>query len=341
MKTYSKNKRILKIILAYFLYYTGLIFILSNLRLKNKCIVLVYHRVVSPLREIYHVQDGMYVEPHVFKQHLDYLASHFNIISEKEFIDTLRKKKRFNKACLITFDDGWRDNFQYAFPLLKEKNIPATIFLATGLTGTSNWFWPEKILYFVENINLKSLSKIEDKKIRKLIEAYHKNNEKEESHLNKLIEYLKSVPEEKLEYIIGNLSEMATKTISDERQVLDWDEIKEMMNYSISFGSHTVNHKILTNNVDIQKVRFELEVSKRTIENKIDSKVRSFCFPNGNFNDLLIGELEKANYDLGFIGGRGVNDSKTDPFRVKRIGIHNDVSYNSALFACRLLFPIF
>src|SRR6267143_2306105 len=119
-------------------------------RLRGRVLILGYHRVLpeSELRRQF-VQPGMYVRPRVLEAHLRFLRRHFRIISFDEFL-SLRDARAWDpgaRYCLITFDDGWRDNYVHAYPLLRRLAMPATIFLPTRFVGTDEWFWPEKLAH--------------------------------------------------------------------------------------------------------------------------------------------------------------------------------------------------
>jgi UDP-2,3-diacylglucosamine pyrophosphatase LpxH len=74
------------------------------------------------------------------------LCKRFTVLSLNELLERWRTDQLdASKAyCVITFDDGWQDNYQYAFPVLKHYGLPATIFLATDFIGTDRWFWPDQ-----------------------------------------------------------------------------------------------------------------------------------------------------------------------------------------------------
>jgi len=76
----------------------------------------------------------------MFRRLLEYVTDHFDIVPLRELVE---RGSRARKAVAITFDDGWRDNFDLAFPVLKRLGLPATIFVTTGKIGASQPFWQQ------------------------------------------------------------------------------------------------------------------------------------------------------------------------------------------------------
>ncbi len=117
-------------------FYSKIVFVADFLRRKvsknARLMVIFYHKVERPLNG-----DGyLCVTPRNFEKHINYLKENFNIISLQDFLDILEKKSFPEKdSVMITFDDGFEDNYLNAFPILKKHNIPATIFVATDFIG--------------------------------------------------------------------------------------------------------------------------------------------------------------------------------------------------------------
>lgn len=332
----------IKNIIAHILYYTGIILFLERILLKNRCVVLVYHRIVDPDKEIAPVQDGMYVTPELFEKHIKYLNRHFNLISIDELISTIKGEKKYCRSCHITFDDGWRDNYTNAFPLLKKYNVPATIFLATDFIGTTRWFWPERLLFLLADTKSSEIGNCNYILTEEILKMFHEKNAAYEDRINSVINFLKNKSEESLESVIQDLKKITgNTTLPKKRLLLDWSEVKKMAEHGIIFGSHTKSHAILTNFKDVKKINVELAESKIKIEDKTGNNSQCFCFPNGNWNPHLIKLVKNNGYKCAFIGESGSIDGKCDLFKLKRIGIHNDVSFNMPFFASRLLFKFF
>lgn len=294
-------------------------------RLQGKVVILMYHRVLSE-KELAQqfVQPGMYVRSDVFERQMQFLKEHFQILSFTELLN-LWKKNKFDKSkryCVITFDDGWLDNYIYAYPILKKNNIPAAIFLPTAFIDTNKWFWPEKISYmlhhYFNNSASKPMESIPLGKIDSVIEKYKESSDEE------------------IEDIIEKMSREINLKIPDERMLLNWEEVKEMSQNNISFGSHTCNHKILTK-LSAMESQKEIEDSLHILqENKINH-IPVFCYPNGNYNAEIQRLVKERGYQAAVSTRFGLeNSSAQDLFSLKRIGIHNDISSTIPLFAYRL-----
>ena len=186
---------------------------IRRLLIKEKnddLLILMYHRIVERSSAGSYLQDGMYVEPGNFRKQIDYLKYHFNIISLQDTPQLLIGQgygKTEKPSCILTFDDGWRDFYLNAFPVLKNYNVCATVFLTTGFIGTTKQFWTDRLAKIIQNIkykddytNLASSTKY----IIKLI-----NNKKwpKSRLIEKAIEELKSLQTNQIENILKELED--------------------------------------------------------------------------------------------------------------------------------------
>jgi hypothetical protein len=153
---------------------------------------------------------------------------------------------------------------------------------------------------------------------------------------DELIEGCKAEPQQRIEELIGRLASDMEVRFPDQRLLLDWREVEEMSAAGISFGSHSVSHKILTTVSDAE-LHEEVHGSLADLRKRSIDAVPVFCYPNGSYSPTVIRCVEAAGYHAAISTEIGWEDgSDTQLFRLKRIGVHNDLTHTDALFAFHL-----
>jgi peptidoglycan/xylan/chitin deacetylase (PgdA/CDA1 family) len=310
-------------------------------RLKGKVLILTYHRILPEevLRQNPAVQAGMYVRSDVFESQIFFLKEHFSVLSFGELLNfwrekTLSAEKRY---CVITFDDGWLDNYLYAFPILRRHEIPATIFLPTALIGTDQWFWPDKLTYFFKRCFSQSVAEERKESLRVLKNRYPwlkpLSGGQGEPDIDAIIEACKGQIPENIESLLGEGSRILGIDFPTERVLMHWGEVGEMSNHRISFGSHSCTHKIFTT-LSIQEVQKEVTASLYTLRNKNINVLPVLAYPNGNYNREIIRQVRAAGYEAAVSTRFGFEGRwSTDCFELKRVGVHHDISSTLPLFS--------
>jgi peptidoglycan/xylan/chitin deacetylase (PgdA/CDA1 family) len=336
-------RRFIKNLAAHWFYSSGMLRAIESKKYADSCVVLMYHRVVDPDQESVPVQDGMYVQPETFAHHVSYLKSRYRLIDINELIDRLLSKRGFDgPTCHLTFDDGWRDNYQQAFAHLQAHRAPATIFLASDFIGTSRWFWPENLLYALQNRLSLGSSAAKTIDYHALEQVYHNPGISMERRINQVIDRVKDESHQAITTLAQALEmTIASRPAKRPRLLMNWDEIKRMSAARITFGSHTCSHAIMTKLDDEPTIDRELNDSRRVIAVATGQTVKAFCFPNGDSNDYLVGRVARNGYQTAFSGAHGAVAAGTDPLRLPRIGVHEDIAFNVPMLAARMTLPFF
>lgn len=282
---------------------------------KSSAVILVYHRV-GPQEDTW---SSLPVSPLDFERQIRYLYQAYEVLPLDKLVQYIQEGKTLPpKAAVITFDDGYKDNYSYAYPILKKYNVPATIFLATGHIGTGNLFWWDKVGYLIQNTTLESLE-LNELGVYPLQSIGNKSEA-----ISKINERLKIYSEEKKNLLIEKLvsvSGVDTPANLGKELILSWDEVREMNDSGITFGAHSVTHTILTK-LPLKQAKHEIIQSKKDIEEKLGQLVTAFSYPNGNFGDFnteLIKFLKESGFTCAVTGIPGMVSLKASLYELGRI----------------------
>lgn len=243
--------------------------------------ILLFHRVCKKdtVKRL-SMCSGMEVTPEYLEMVIRFFLKHdYDIISIGQLFDNLQRCKIKKKFVVFTFDDGYLDNFTYAYPVFKKYNIPFTIYITTGfMDGTAVlwWYSLEQLVleknYIAFEIDGKTLefhcAKLKEKEqvflnIRSIIRNSHENN---------YCDILQKI-------FIQNRIDIYKKT---EELILNWQGVKALSNDSlVTIGIHTANHYCLSN-LSETAVSYEIIESKKRLEFCIDREIKHFSYPFGN-----------------------------------------------------------
>ena len=297
------------------------LFVLSN---KKMQIILMYHRVVDELPEKMH-DPHMFVRSDTFDMHIKEIAKYFQIVNLDEMLNQGKGNRRL---CALTFDDGWLDNYKTAFPILRNYKISATIFLPVTDIGTIHRFWFEHLFYLAN-----ALSTIEDQNayiahFRTVTSGWNPGKLCTTSILE-LTEALKNQEAPVLYEIIDSAYKKLKIEPSSEKILMDWEQVREMGQNRITFGSHGLQHDILPALGSRLKRDIVFE-SLSILRDKTVSSIPVFSYPNGNWDLETVDFLKRAGYH-GAVTTKNGFYSCADPFLLNRIGVTETSSNTSNL----------
>ena len=298
---------------------------------NSQVAILIYHRV-CPKNDNWSLEP---LSPESFETQMKYFAQNYEILSLDKLVQFTKSGKSFpKKAIVVTFDDGYKDNYLYAYPVLRKYNIPATIFLTTGYIGARELFWWDKVAYIIEhNTSIKRLN-LNDLGSYSLETELYKNRAR-----SIICEKLTKLGDDKKNSIIEKLLDIFQVKIPPdvaETLILSWKEVSEMDRSGITFGAHSVNHPILIN-MSLRQSKNEIIQSKQDIEEKLGKEVTAFSYPNGNFNSEIVELVRKSGFTCAVSVYPGMPPKLINPkdsiYHLARIGTYEDLNRSKILFS--------
>jgi peptidoglycan/xylan/chitin deacetylase (PgdA/CDA1 family) len=277
--------------------------------------VLLYHRV-NPFRDPYFSA----VPVDAFDAQMSHLASNFNVVSLSQILDRLEQGMGVEpRTVVITFDDGYRDNYVYAHPILKKYGLPAALFIATGYTDTSRRMWNDRIAGAIQRTDRKVMKvELPAETLSLPLDSDHDRL----ASMFSVLEKLKSLPEVEKNSVVDDLVEqLGCSHAKSDRLMLRWSELREMAGSVWEVGSHTVEHRILTK-ISHAEIQWELANSKITLEQNLQTPVTLFAYPNGkepDFGKTTRELVRSAGYRAALTTVSELNREGFDPFEICRI----------------------
>ncbi len=289
--------------------------LLSSQRATGKLLILTYHRVLENYDPVIDEIDADH-----FRQQMETLSKYFNVVSLAEGVERLQAGTLGPGSVCITFDDGYRDNYDVALPILSALNLPATFFIATGYLG-NGIMWNDVI---IESIRKTSLQYIDLREFG--LDLYDiKDDEQRTRLVGMLLGMWKYKPVEERNYLAKKLNDLALVKL-DERIMMTEEEVCALSRSGMEIGGHTVNHPILTcaNSVEVKE---ELSNCKSTLESLLGRGVRFFAYPNGqsgkDYNLEHANAVENAGFCAALTTNNGCIDKKSNLFELPRVSINH------------------
>jgi peptidoglycan/xylan/chitin deacetylase (PgdA/CDA1 family) len=249
-----------------------------------------------------------------FERLLNYLQNEFRIVSLKELLSQ-PKDDGGPQRVAITFNHGWSHTYAYAYPLLVRYGVPATVFLCPGLMMEGQmlpedrfvriWRWcvaHQHVPQLLRDLRKWGLSGGDSSAIEtwsRLLETLALNA--------KLL-------------MLSHLENTYNVPACQERQFLNWDEVRAMRRNRITFGSHTAHHATLTAEHS-PSLEEELTEARTTIGFQLQENVGFLAYPNGLYNKQVMEAAREAGYSHCFTTTPGTLRRKFDLFAIPRIRI--------------------
>jgi peptidoglycan/xylan/chitin deacetylase (PgdA/CDA1 family) len=320
----------------------GLCSFLRSLR-PGELPILAYHRVCDIGDEAAFPFDPDLVSAScsAFAWQMQYLKDRYDPITFRTLLDSLDGKARLPaRPVIVTFDDGYDDNYLNAFPVLRSLGMPATIFVSTGYIGSGKPFWFDLVAHILHHAPVGTLT-VPDLDMSLTLGA---GVDSRRAAASRLVGALKRVSNARRLNILDQLERQyagAMKTTEFRlSHPLDWNQIREMSAAGIEFSSHTVSHPILSR-LDDDDLERELTDSRQRLEQELGKPAPVLAYPVGGpeeFNDKVVRAAGAAGYRLGVSYMPGVNRlAGMDRFRLRRQHVERYVS--NAWFSGLLSLP--
>lgn len=307
-----------KNLLAKILYRSRLTKLVNKLS-GQRLFIITYHRIKgNDLTETL-FDDGVYgLSANQFEDQMIWLKENTEILTESEAIDYIYNRRLLvAPSTLITFDDAYIDNYTIAFPIIKRLGIPAIFFVATKLINERTMGWWDIIAYILKQTSIQQANS----------DGLSINlGASRQQSINMLLREIKLGKHVEIDMMLARLAELCGVNLPghdiQSKELMTWDQIREVSKNGIAIGSHTHSHRILAT-LTASEQEAELKGSKNILEHELGHKIRSISYPVGNsycFTDETESIARECGYEVAFSYKLEANNlCHTSPYNTKRI----------------------
>lgn len=255
-----------------------------------------------------------------FQRQLEWLGTHCDVIGP----DTLRSRMaaggQRRMPILITFDDGTRDYYDLAYPLLKRYGMPAVVFAITDYIDRPRLLWFDRLHLAVHASRAEQVS-LPWQPGR----PFRLGGAGNQIVIQECKRYLKSMPDDRVEPVMEQLFHaFGDPTPPDVgRQIMTWDEVRATMDLT-TYGGHTHTHPMMSK-VDRHRLESEIQTCRDRLTEETGVRPTLFAYPNGDFTPEAKALVSRCGFETAFSIMDGMTDNTTDWLEVRRVGVGNIV----------------
>lgn len=305
---------------------------------QNRALVLMYHRINTPITDPWNLS----VSSKNFEQQLKFLKDNYSIISTHELARQLDVGKIKNRTIVLTFDDGYLDNYISAKPLLEKYSLPATFFITDSYITNNQPFWWDELEYIIVRAdNLPSVFSVTFKgqsiqydlkneavlteilRSKQAGYTYNKQTTLRTQLYFKLWELFSPLLREEQTELLKLIREWAGFTEQDTKTegAMSAQQLKQLANHPLfTIGGHTKTHPSLSDHSEEVQEK-EITENREYLESLLGTHINHFAYPSGNFNATTLKLLKKNNFKAAFTTNSQPLDKHSRLYKINRFQV--------------------
>ena len=331
------------------LHYSGARELLSTVQRRavggRRVLILSYHRVVGDFAQ--EAKRSLYtlnIEQKTFRRHLEVLQESHDVVSLDDALSVLDGTRQAARdVAVVTFDDGYRDVYQHAYPVLRDLRIPAVVYVPSGFIGTGRRLGHDRLFAALRRMRERGIGPMAvgagNPGERWLIDALE-GDAPPEVALERLIARHPTPGLLRLADTLDDRLGLAAYKPPEGELPMSWEMLREMEASGIVAGAHTAEHTVLTNQ-RLDDARREIALCKAALEKGLKRPVKHFAYCNGYYSAGVAQALKAEGFVSAVTTEDMPNAPGVDPFALKRKVLWEASSagmlgfYSKPLIACQ------
>ncbi len=291
---------------------------------RDRLTIATFHRVLPRELLEHYPLPAIAVTPEELDHFLAVFQEHYTVGSLQETAQLLASASHDGKPPLaVTFDDGQIDNHQFARPVLRSRGVHASFFVVSEAAEDGELLWHDRMAFAIHHA-IGTGAKGLDHWLGELGVAKSAGDP-----VPLAVTAAKQLTPAERDGLIRRLEQLAGKPVRpDWDGMMNWDQVRELLDDGHEIGSHSARHPILPL-VDDDTLEVEVAGSRQRIEAQVQRPVLSFCYPNGDHDDRVVDAVRRAGYSQAVTTLYGINSRQSSPWTLRRVDLQGRYGRNA------------
>ena len=286
----------------------------------------LFHRV-SPQRD--KLWDPM--DPRLFEKCIRFIKNRYETCLIEDLVDYADLKTSNNKYATIMFDDGYKDNVEYALAILEKYNCKASFYVVTDCIEKNIPTWTQILEHSFQYTKAQKLELDFEFIPDNLKVVQLQENQEKINYVKKLKPFLKQISHRNRSLVLERIQSQFDD-VELPKLMMNWDDLRNLRSAGHYIGSHSLSHSMLGTMDDLEEIESEIKGSGEVILKNLGYFPQSFSYPVGSYNSFAIEACKKAGYRIGLAVKQKLFDPSNDGlFEIPRIELYNEPWYKTRL----------
>ncbi|RFC55732.1 polysaccharide deacetylase family protein [Brumimicrobium aurantiacum] len=234
----------------------------------------------------------------LFDKCIQYIAKKYEVVLFEDLAKDKSALSKKNKFATIMFDDGYKDNFEYALPILEKYKVKASFYVVTDCIDKNVPTWTHVLEHSFQATQIKNLELPFDILPKELQSKSFLNDEDKLKFAAQLKPFLKTIPHQKREEILLSI-EKQFNDVEPPKLMMNWEEVRALKERGHYIGSHSVTHSMLGTMEHEGDIEKELQESGNRIKEELGYFPTTISYPIGSFDERIKKLSKKVGYSIG------------------------------------------
>ncbi|MBK9381616.1 MAG: polysaccharide deacetylase family protein [Chitinophagaceae bacterium] len=277
--------------------------------------------------------DSMWppMKPELFSRIIQHLTKNYTVVSLEEYLADPPAFSSAKKIATVMFDDGYKDNIEYAAPILRQFKCPASFYVVTDCIDRNVPTWT----YIVDNVfqqTKKASIELPFDYVPGPLKSVDLKGAGKEQQVRQVKPWMKYLTNMQRKQIMHEIITQCNDVLLPSGKMMSWSDIGQLSTQNFIIGSHSHTHPLLASLADEKEISDELRVSYQRIKEKTGKSPATISYPIGSFDERVMKIAQQEGYLYGLaVEQKFFQFGRDNLFAIPRVELYQESWWKTVL----------